>query len=81
MDKELINKVAEIYRERSVHDLTKAIEIITLVTQENKAAVIEAVAELIELQFGLKPKLYRNSKHVDESIEDAFNTALDTEVK
>ncbi len=71
MDKDLINKVAEIYREHSALDLSKAIEIIELVTQANKAVVIESVRLL---DTGM------NNYDIQRSIEE-INKALDTEVK
>ncbi len=90
MDKELINKVAEIYRERSVYDLSKAKEIITLVTQANKAAVIEAVNNMgnspLEDGKGDVPKNVYNyymqgrGEAYAETLK-AITTALDTEVK
>ncbi len=76
MDKELINKIANIFPS-PVHQHIcigelHAKEIITLVTQANKAAVIEAI---------------KSARHESTSMcfivkaNRAINTALDTEAK
>ncbi len=75
MDKELINKIANIFPS-PVHQHIcigelHAKEIITLVTQANQAAVIEAVRLL---DTGM------NNYDIQRAIEE-INKALDTEVK
>ena len=73
MDKELINKVAEIYRERSVMDLTKAKEIIALCKEhykcKNKEKMIDKIADYV-VDY---PRFEETAHEVAELIFDLFD--------
>ncbi len=80
---ELIKKVAYLLNNDGIMDddyyLDSAEEIIAIVTEHNHEKVKAAVVELIELQFGLNPLIYRNSAHVDEAINAALNPTGDSD--